>query len=130
MKSDRRFKTAQGLNRSKDRVVELTNKQVFYGGYSLFHNFHLITWRRKKGKSIKKLDQLKHFNIKTQELASNVAINQKNEKQYVRPQSSIPETKGFFLDNVTPDINGFTDEPVVHQCDFQVVKNIFIDDSK
>ena len=29
----------------------------------------------------------------------------------------------------SPDIDGFTDEPVV-QCDAQVVENTFIDDSK
>ena len=35
-----------------------------------------------------------------------------------------------FLDKVTPDIDGFTDEPVVYQCDVQFVENIFVDDSK
>ena len=83
MKSDRRFKAVQDPNISKDREVELTNKQVFYGGYSLLHNFHLITWRRKKGKSTKELHKLKHLNMKTQEVTSNVVINEKNEKQYV-----------------------------------------------
>ena len=55
-------------------------------------------------------------------MTSNVVINEKNEKQYVRLQPSIPGTQGAFLDKVTPDIYGFTDEPVVHQCDVQVVK--------
>ena len=55
-------------------------------------------------------------------MTSNVVINEKNEKQYVRLQPSIPRTQGAFLDKVTPDIDGFTHEPVVHQCDVQVVK--------
>ena len=54
----------------------------------------------------------------------------KNEKQYVRLQLSIPGTQGAFLDKFTPDIDGFTDEPVVHQCDVQFVENTFADDSK
>ena len=33
-----------------------------------------------------------------------------------------PGTQGAFSDKVTPDIDGFTDEPVV-QCDVQVVEN-------
>ena len=38
--------------------------------------------------------------------------------------------QGAFLDNITPDIDGLTDEPVVHQCDVQVVENTFVNDSK
>ena len=34
-----------------------------------------------------------------------------------------------FSDIVAPDIDGFTDEPVV-QCDSQVVRNAFVDDFK
>ena len=41
----------------------------------------------------------------------------KNEKQYVRLPLSIPRTEGTFLDKVTPDIDDFTAEPVVHQCE-------------
>ena len=50
----------------------------------------------------------------------------KNEKQYTKLQLSMPGTKREFIDKVTADIhgfNGFTDKPVVHQCDFQVVEN-------
>ena len=45
-------------------------------------------------------------------------------KNYVRLQGN-QGSKG----QVTPDIDGFTDEPVA-QCDVQVVENIFTDDSK
>ena len=61
---------------------------------------------------------------------SNVAITEKNEKQYLRVQLSIPGTRGVFLDKITPDIDGFIDELVVHQCDVRVVENTFVDDSK
>ena len=37
--------------------------------------------------------------------------------------------RGSFSNKVTPDTDGFTDEPVV-QCDVRVVKNTFVDDSK
>ena len=51
--------------------------------------------------------------------------------QYSRLQLSIPKTQGTFLDKVTPDIDGITDEAVVHQCDVQkIVENTFKDDSK
>ena len=33
---------------------------------------------------------------------------------------SLPETQGAFLDKVTSDTDGFTDAPVVHQCDVQI----------
>ena len=35
-----------------------------------------------------------------------------------------------FSDKVNPDIGGFSDEPVVHECDVQVVEHTFVDDSK
>ena len=41
----------------------------------------------------------------------------------------VPGTQGTFSDTATPDIDGFTDEPVV-QCDGQVVENTFVDDYK
>ena len=53
-----------------------------------------------------------------------MAITSKNEKQYVRLQLSIRETQGAFSDKVAPNIDGFTDEPVV-QCHVEVVKNAF-----
>ena len=42
---------------------------------------------------------------------------------------AISGTQGGFSDKVTPDIDVFTDEPVVY-CDVQVVEVTFIDDSK
>ena len=41
----------------------------------------------------------------------------------------FPGTQREFTDKVVPDIDGFTDEPVV-QCDVQVVENTFVVDSK
>ena len=38
------------------------------------------------------------------------------EKRKTICQTTAKYTKAF-LDKVTPDIDGFTDEPVVHQCD-------------
>ena len=69
--------------------------------------------------------------MKGLDVTSNVVITEKNEKQYVRQitQLGIPGTQGTFSDKITPDIESFTDEPVV-QCDVQVVKNTFVDDSK
>ena len=69
--------------------------------------------------------------MKIQEVTSNVAITQKNVKQYVRKiiQLGIQGTQGAFTDKVTPNIYDLTDEPVV-QCDVCVVKNAFVDDSK
>ena len=56
-----------------------------------------------------------------QEVTSNATITEKDdEKQYVKRQLSIPETQGAFLDKVTSDTDGFTDEPVVHHCDIQI----------
>ena len=68
------------------------------------------------------------MSTKLQEITSNVAISEKNEKQYVRLQLSITGTQEAFLDKVAPDIDGFTGEQVV-QCDVQVVK-FFVDYSK
>ena len=53
-------------------------------------------------------------------------ITKKNEKLY--QTTGIPGTQGAFSDKVTPDIDGFTDEPVV-QCEVLVLKNTFTDDS-
>ena len=44
-------------------------------------------------------------------------------------QLSIQGTQGAFSDKATSNIDDFTDEPEV-QCDIQVVKNTFVDDSK
>lgn len=44
-------------------------------------------------------------------------------------QFGIPGPQGAFSDNVTPDVDGFINEPVV-QCDISVVKNTFVYDSK
>ena len=41
----------------------------------------------------------------------------------------IPVTQGAFSDEVAPDIDGFTDEPVVKVM-FKLTENTFIDDSK
>ena len=57
-------------------------------------------------------------------------ITEKNEKQYLRLQLSIPGTQRAFFNKVTTDIDGFTGELVVHQCDVQVVEIAFVDDSK
>ena len=53
-----------------------------------------------------------HLSIEIQQVTSNVAIAEKNEKQYVRLQLTIPRTHGTFSDKVTPDIYDFTDEPL------------------
>ena len=81
------------------------------------------------GKDTKEFEQLKHLSTKIQEVTSNVAITEKNEKQHGRLQLSIQGTQGAFSDKVTSHINDFTDKPEV-QCDIQVVKNTFVDDSK
>ena len=54
----------------------------------------------------------------------------KSEKQYVRLQLSIPGSQGAFLDKINFGTDGFTDEPVFYQCDVQVIKSSFVDDSK
>ena len=43
--------------------------------------------------------------------------------------SGVPGTQGAFLDKVSSDIDGFTDELVV-QCDARVGENNLLDDSK
>ena len=78
-----------------------------------------------KGKVTKELE-LKHLSTKIQEVTSNAAIAGKNGKQYVRLTLTIPGTQGAFLDKVIPDIDGFTDAPVVYQCYAQVVENTFV----
>ena len=59
-------------------------------------------------------------------MISNIVITENKEQCQI---TGIPGTQGAFSDKVTPDIDGFTDEPAV-QCDVQVVENIFIDDCK
>ena len=54
-------------------------------------------------------------------------VTEKNEKR--QTTVCIPETQGVFSDKISPDIDDFTDEQEF-QCDNQVVKNTFIDDSK
>ena len=55
--------------------------------------------------------------MKIQEVTSNVAIIEKNEKQYVRQilKRGTRGTSGTCSDKVTPDIDGFIDEPAA-QC--------------
>ena len=57
-------------------------------------------------------------------------ITEKNKKQYLRLQLHIPGTQRAFFNKVTIDIDGFTGELIVHQCDVQVIENTFVDDSK
>ena len=59
----------------------------------------------------------------------NIAITEKNEKQYVRLQLSLPRTQEAFSEKAAPDIDRFNDESVV-PCDVQVVENTFVDNSK
>ena len=54
---------------------------------------------------------MKHLSAKIQKAISNIVITEKNEKLSLT--SEIPEIQGAFSDKVTPDIDGFTDEPVV-----------------
>ena len=54
---------------------------------------------------------MKHLSAKIQKVTSNVVITQKNEKLSLT--SEIVEIQGTLSDKVTPDIDGFTDEPVV-----------------
>ena len=69
--------------------------------------------------------------MKIQEVTSNVAITEKNEKQNVKKSYSQVYLirKGHFQKKLLPDIDGFTDETVV-QCYVPVLKNTFVDDSK
>ena len=50
-------------------------------------------------------------------------------KKIMSDYNYIPGTQKVLSDKVTPDIEGFRDEPVV-QCDFPVVENIFVSDFK
>ena len=69
------------------------------------------------------------FEYENKQVPSNITITEKNEKQCVRLQLSIPRTEGKFSCKVAPDIDGFTDKPVI-QWDVQVVKYTFVDNSK
>ena len=60
------------------------------------------------------------MSTKIQEVTSNIVITEKNEK--LCHTTAIPQIQGAFSDKVTPNIDGFTDEPVV-QYDVQVVEN-------
>ena len=51
-----------------------------------------------------------------------IAITEKHEK--LLDNTGIPKPQGAISDKVTPDIDAFSDEPVV-QCDVQVVENNF-----
>ena len=67
-----------------------------------------------KGKGYQRIRSIEAFEYEIQEMNSNIAITEKNEKQYARLQLSISRTQGKFLYKVTPDIEHFTDEPVIH----------------
>ena len=67
------------------------------------------------------------MSVKTQEVTSNMAITEKSKK--LGQPTRIVGNQRTFSDKVTPDTDVFTDQPVV-QCNFQVVENTFIDDSK
>ena len=68
------------------------------------------------------LEQLKHLNTKTQEVALRVVIFEKK-KNISDKSSRYTKASGGFSNTVVPDIDYFTDGPVV-QYD---VKNIFRD---
>ena len=57
--------------------------------------------------------QASHLSAKIQEVTSSVAITEKMKNNNVRLQLSIPRTQGSLPDKVTPDIDGFTGEPVI-----------------
>ena len=67
------------------------------------------------------------MSVKTQEVTSNMAITEKSKK--LGQPTRIVGNQRTFSDKVTPDTDVFTDQAVV-QCNFQVVENTFIDDSK
>ena len=67
------------------------------------------------------------MSVKTQEVTSNMAITEKSKK--LGQPTRIVGNQRTFSDKATPDTDVFTDQPVV-QCNFQVVENTFIDDSK
>ena len=73
------------------------------------------------------IEPLKHSSMEIQEVISNIVITEKNGK--LCQTTGIQRNLGTFLDKVTPDIDGFTDEPVV-KCDVQVIENTFMGDSK
>ena len=111
-------------------VILLENDYLFYGGYSALQNFYLIIspiiimeQKRKWSLGIRAIKAFEYENT------SDVKMMQLlRKKKKFRLQLSVLGTQGTILETVTPDIDGFTDEPVVHQCDVQVVENNFIDD--
>ena len=52
------------------------------------------------------------------------------EKTICHTADKYTGTQEGFLDKVIPDIDGFADEPVAHQCDVQVVQNTLTDDAR
>ena len=80
---------------------------------------------KREGAGSRATKAFEHENTKS---TSNFAITEKTEKQYVRLQLRILETQGAYSNKVAPDIDCFTKEAVV-QCDLEVVKNAFVDDS-
>ena len=85
-----------------------------------FITYRLIWLWSQNGKGTKELEEPKHLSTKIQEVTSNIVIIEKNEK--LCHTTAIPGTQGAFSDKVTPNIDGFTDKPVV-QYDVQVVEN-------
>ena len=61
-----------------------------------------------------------------QEVIPNIVITEKDDKICQNRDTRDPQrsTQGTFSDEVTPDIDGFTNEPVV-QCDVQVAGKYF-----
>ena len=91
---------------NKLNSMATSSEIMFYGGYLSLHNFHLVLtrptyWRSKKGKGTKELEQSERFSTNIQEVTSNVAITEKNEKQNVRLPLSKPRTQGAFSDKVS-----------------------------
>ena len=96
-------------------------KWLFYGGYSSLDNFRLIIFpiimMEQKGKGYQRIRSIEAFQYENKRSDFKCC-------DYWEKRKTICQTK------VTPDIDGFTDEPVVYQCDALVVKNTFVDDSK
>ena len=69
----------------------------------------------KKGTGTKELEKLKHLSKKIQEAISNIIITETNEKL-----CQTTGTQGAFSDKVIPDIDGFTDEPMVQYVMFKL----------
>ena len=98
-----------------ENVVNYFMVGIYYFTVSVWL-YHPLYIPSKTGKRTKELDWLKNSIMKIQDVTSNVAITEENEKKYGRLQLSIPGIQRSFLDKVTPDIDGFTAEPVFHQC--------------